>query len=107
MEQCIRVKEEHGKGANGEYYEKLFALYGLKCIEADVLWYLNHKVISLEAAEKMEKTINKLVKWIAERVDDIIESMGVPEHMVWAPIARHYEKYNSGPNRGELVGSKL
>ena len=107
MQECNRVKQEHGKGANGEVYEKLFLLYAMKCVESDILWYLKHKIISPMAAGKMERQIHSLIKWVAARCDDIIESMGVPEHLVFSPIAKDYVKYNSGPNRGELVGAKL
>ena len=103
----LREHGGDGGGANGEVYEQLFLLFGVKSVQADVLWYIRRGVLSLTAAEKLERQASELVRSVANRCDDVIEAMGVPTELVHSPIAKDYVKYNEGPNRGELVTSKL
>ena len=71
------------------------------------MWYVRRGVLSITAAEKLERQSSELVRSVAAICDEVIESMGVPSELSYAPIATDYVKYNEGPNRGEVVTSKL
>jgi hypothetical protein len=44
---------------------------------------------------------------MSSNVDDLIALMGVPDGVLYAPLAQDYVGYFSQPNFGEVVGAKL
>jgi len=42
---------------------------------------------------------------LAAHGQQLVDSFGIPEHLVAAPIAADWEAYNVADNQGELVGT--
>ena len=40
---------------------------------------------------------------LGPQAHDLVDSFGIPDHLVAAPIAGGWERYNRVDNRGELV----
>ena len=64
-------------------------------------------VLSTEAAKKLIKKRLSLIKEVANESDFLLDCLNIPKHALYAPIALDYEKYNSEPNFGEIIGAKL
>ena len=45
---------------------------------------------------------NTLIENLGEHSEDMVNAFDIPEHMIHAPIAKDYLKYNSYENNGEL-----
>jgi len=87
--------------------EKCFRLFGADCIQRDLGFYLVQGVINRQAAEALTVTRHELIKDIAERADDLLDSMNIAKHALYAPIAADYVKFNASPNFGEVRGARM
>ena len=48
-----------------------------------------------------------MIKKAAETIDHVIESLNVPVHALYTPIAANYVKYNEKPYEGEVINAKM
>ena len=48
----------------------------------------------------MRATVSEL----GPKAQAVIEAFGIPDHLVAAPIAGDWERYNRVDNKGELIG---
>jgi acyl-CoA oxidase len=44
---------------------------------------------------------------LAPRSQQLVDAFGIPDHLLAAPIAGDWERYNSLDNQGELVGRQF
>jgi acyl-CoA oxidase len=81
--------------------ESLCILYGLSKIEEDAAFFLIHKFITPEKARAVSDQVLELCKIIKPLALNIVDGLGVPPHLVFAPIAgdwvKHYSWQNSVP----------
>ena len=107
MEQCVLSLGKMRNAANREIMTKVYRVYGIECIRRDLSWYLVQGVISQEALTTMSSTRSKLIKDMAAVVMDLLDCLSIDKETLGhtVPIAADYEKYNSGPNFGEIVGA--
>lgn len=85
----------------------VFRLYGINELKDDLGFYMMHGVISSAASANMHNTYLKLVRELAQNVDNLVDCMNIAKASQQVPIARDYVKYNSAPNFGEIQGAKL
>jgi acyl-CoA oxidase len=55
---------------------------------------------------QMQAAIKALCNEIGHQSPAIVESFGIPEHLLVAPIAADWIKYNVVDNRGELTNAR-
>ena len=70
-------------------------------------WFLIHNTVNLKAGEDLRKSFGDCVREIHGVGLGLVNSFGIPEHLLTAPIAQDYEDYNSRPNGGEVYRARL
>ena len=80
---------------------KLYALYRL---EADLGWFMAEEMVSPVVGRAVPALICELCASLAPYCKGLVESFGIPDHVVQAPIAGDWARYNTADNKGEVVG---
>ncbi|KIY94458.1 hypothetical protein MNEG_13505 [Monoraphidium neglectum] len=112
---CLRALDGAGAGAGGaaaqpavaELLAPLVALFGLSCVENDLAWFLSMELLPPKVARLLPSQIRRVVAALAPRAPSLAAALGVPAHLVMAPIAGDWEHYNRYNNEGELVGEQF
>ena len=107
MQFCIDQLDQIRCPETKKTYELIFRVFGLDIIIRELGFFLTQGVIGLIAAKNLAEVQNSLIKKLAELAPRIIESMNVPTHALYTPIAADYVKYNETPQYGEVVNAKL
>lgn len=82
---------------------KVISLFALKSVESSLDWYLSEEVIPPLVGRLVKEGVRKLCKEIAPMSESIVNSFGIPDHLVAAPIAFDWAKFNEIDNRGEIL----
>jgi len=73
------------------------ALYGTYLLNKDIGWFLISGSISVKAAQHLNIRHKALVKEFHAYALDIVNSFGIPEHLLSAPVAQDYIEFNKLP----------
>ena len=78
-------------------------LYTLLILDEHMTWYMMEGLITTKVASRIKKRINWLIDRLAPHTDSLLRAFNIPEHMVYAPIAGDWQKFNDkmANNRGE------
>lgn len=79
------------------------SLYVLSRIETDLAWFLTEGLLSAADGRKVIEESRKLCAELAPQAVELCNGFGIPEHMLHAPIAQDWVKYNEYQNNGELM----
>mmetsp|Transcript_18698 Transcript_18698/g.47219 ORF Transcript_18698/g.47219 Transcript_18698/m.47219 type:complete len:644 (-) Transcript_18698:24-1955(-) len=90
--------------AEGAILTKLVKLYALRRMELDIGWFVTEGLVAPSAGREVPARIRSLCADLSAHTQQIIAAFGIPDHLVAAPIAADWEKYNLVDNRGELFG---
>ncbi len=90
-----------------QIFDVIFRIYALDIVLKDLGFFMSYGVVNAHAAKIAQDTFTQLIKTLAVFTPDIIESMNVPTHALYTPIAGDYIKFNESPNYGEVVNAKL
>ncbi|KAI8462801.1 MAG: hypothetical protein J3K34DRAFT_498174 [Monoraphidium minutum] len=115
LDACLRVLDGTAPGPGGappappppaaaELLAPLVALYAVGCVEADLPWFMSMEIMPPRVARMVPVQARRLVAALAPRAASLAAALGVPAHLVMAPIAGDWEHYNRYNNEGELVG---
>ncbi|EPZ31508.1 Acyl-CoA dehydrogenase/oxidase domain-containing protein [Rozella allomycis CSF55] len=81
-------------------------LYGLNYLENNLGFYLKEEIVSPSNAKAVCDLSRKLTSKLAKCATQLVDSFGIPSHVLSAPIANDWVKYNESDNQGEII-SKL
>lgn len=84
--------------------EPVVRLYALHRLEQDLAWFLTEGLLPLSVGRAVPAAVRALCAQLAPRWRLLVDSFGIPEHLVAAPIAGDWAKYNEADNQGELLG---
>ncbi|GAB4821263.1 hypothetical protein N2152v2_008309 [Parachlorella kessleri] len=84
--------------------ERVVLLYGLYRTEQDLGWLLAEEMLPPAAGKAVSEGVRRLCAELAPHYKLLIDSFGIPDHLVAAPIAADWAKYNEVDNQGEVVG---
>ncbi len=74
------VLESFQKAAEGdEVLERLCALYGLSCVEADTAWFLENSYVVTGKARAIRKERNALLGELAPALLGLVDAFGIPD----------------------------
>src|SRR4051812_17438394 len=95
--------------ANRDMLVKITELYALSLIEQDLAWLLLHGFMTLASGSLLPRHTSAKIAELALQAIHIADGFGIPEEMLYAPIALDWERFNETDNRGELLkfNSKL
>ncbi len=82
-------------------------LYALAALERDLPWCMAHELLPPRAGRALPEQLRSLCSSLAPQSQQLVDSFGVPDHLVAAPIAGDWEGYNAVDNQGELVGRQF
>ena len=85
----------------------VFRVFAIDSIKRDLSFYINEKAIKPQAAANLLIAQNSLIKTMSASADDLLKLLGVPDDVLYAPLAGDYVAYFSQPNFGEVVAARL
>jgi acyl-CoA oxidase len=91
----------------------LLHLYALRVLERDLSWYLTEGLLTAQEAKNVLVVAKNICSRLPKQANNnnendisvllqLVESFGIPDHILQSPIALNWEKYNTYDNRGEL-----
>lgn len=101
------VLEEFKKvvdNANGQakaVLDTLFQLYALYTIEGHLSWYLLHGIINIKTGQQVSDMVRGLVHKLSPVSQQVVDSLGVDQRLLFAPIAGNWEAFHKEDNGGE------
>jgi len=105
LEQMALVEESDAQVKN--VIEKLTSLFAYGLVAQDLTFFLKKSILAPAQGQSVLDNHTRLIKEFVPYIPDTIKSLGIAEHMIFAPIAKDWKEYNAGDNRGEVYGSKL
>lgn len=105
LEQCMKSLSTCDKSIVATL-KLLYILYAQCCILENLDVFLENELISPGQVAGLKKSINKLVKDINNNADEIVSGFGIPDDILFAPIAEDWIAYNKHDNKGEYLVSK-
>jgi len=94
---------QHGAPSLKPILGELYRLYALSSIEKDLSWFLCQKILTPDQAIEVGNAVRALCASLAPQALHLVDAFGVPDHMVQAPIALDWHKFNLVDNQGECV----
>mmetsp|Transcript_3167 Transcript_3167/g.6936 ORF Transcript_3167/g.6936 Transcript_3167/m.6936 type:complete len:665 (+) Transcript_3167:191-2185(+) len=105
LEACMRAAAAPGVSADlREVLQQITLLYALRVVEADLPWFIGEEVLPPRAGKAVPAAVRAAVGVLGPSAQAVVESFGIPDHLVAAPIAGDWERYNRVDNQGELFG---
>jgi acyl-CoA oxidase len=86
---------------------EIATLYGLHVLEEDLAWFLADGVFTPEEGKRVVEESRAWTKRLAPQALNIVNAFGIPDHVLLAPIAADWVKYNDSDNKGEIRNAKL
>lgn len=103
LDACIRAHDNASGDLKGILYD-VTLLFALKRLEDDLSWFICQDLIPTNVAGLVPVTVRELCTRVSLQWQVIIESFGIPEALIQAPIAGDWTKYNLADNAGEVFG---
>lgn len=86
----------------------LILIFALRAIEIDLPYFIGEGLLPAAAGKVVPDAVRAAVAAVTQNeAQSVVDSFGIPDHLVAAPIAGDWEGYNAVDNKGELVGVKL
>jgi len=104
LDACVVCLESEAPAAVGATLVRLVRLFALRCVESDLPWYLAEGLLPPAAGREVPGAVRAAVDDAGHGAQDVVDAFGVPDHLIAAPIAGDWERYNVVDNRGELFG---
>lgn len=107
LTQCITQLEKRDNAAIKDILTQVTVIYALHSIEQDLSFFIVNGFVSVKLGAQLPDLLRSLIAKLAPQVNHLVDSFGIPEHMLHAPIAKDWEEYNVGDNQGELIKARL
>lgn len=85
----------------------LIRIHLMNTVNKQLSWYLVQGVVGKKAALRLGNEIREALEVLHPWALKIVNSFGIPEHLLMSPIAQNYVEFNSRPNQGEVYNAKL
>lgn len=100
---CVRALRAASPAAR-PLLVRCVTLYALCRLEADLAWLMTEGMVPLRVGAAVPGAVRGLCAALAPDFGTLVQALGVPEHLIAAPIAGDWARYNETDNRGEVVG---
>ena len=78
-------------------------LYAYNYVETNLAWYLHEEILNSSQAKTIKKISQDLTAKLGKQSLKLIQAFGIPDHVICAPIAGDWVKYNEVDNQGEII----
>ncbi|CAK4626871.1 unnamed protein product [Aphanomyces euteiches] len=84
---------------------KLALLHGASCVQRDLGWYVCNGAVSTDLGNQVDDVVKSLcsAEGLGNDALHLIDSFGIPDYVIAAPIALDWVKFNETDNQGEIV----
>ncbi|KAJ3337973.1 hypothetical protein HDU83_008394 [Entophlyctis luteolus] len=103
-EEVLRVIASVQDVALKSVLEAVLTLFLLHSLSFDMALMITMGVVTVKQAAAMADAQRRVVKLLMPVAMDLVKSLGVADHMLYAPIAFDWKQYNESDNRGEVLG---
>lgn len=103
MEACLRAGQQ-APASTKDMILHMTRLFAQRAVEVDLPWFIADRLLPPQAGKAMPAAVRSSVSQIGPQAQAIVEAFGIPDHLVAAPIAGDWERYNRVDNKGELIG---
>lgn len=106
-QQVLEASLRAVSGLNGTLKDvmmQVVQLYALRSVESDLSWFMTEEVLNARSAQLVPEAVRGLVAGLGPYGQALVDAFGIPDHLVAAPIAGDWERYNRVDNKGELLG---
>ena len=92
--QVLAVKwyYEYAKGLPDDKYRELLyqlgALHSLSVIRKDATWFLEQGYLGSTKSKAIRQRVERLATELRPHVNSLVDGLGIPEHLITAPIAK-------------------
>ncbi|KAI3654214.1 hypothetical protein MP228_000933 [Amoeboaphelidium protococcarum] len=107
LTQCISQLEKRDNAVIKDILTQVTVIYALHSIEQDLSFFIVNGFVGVKLGAQLPDLLRSLIAKLAPQVNHLVDSFGIPEHMLHAPIAKDWEEYNVGDNQGELIKARL
>jgi acyl-CoA oxidase len=83
--------------------EDLARVFAISCVERDLSWYLTESIVTVATGSKVTDLSRQATMKLAPQSLNLIAAFDIPEHLIQAPIAHNWAKYNEVDNKGKLT----
>ncbi len=92
------------KEQNNPLLNEVCDLYGAMTIKKHLSWYLQEGILKASSCRRLDSKINTTCKKLNERLEELLDGFDIPEHLLFAPIAKDWQSYNDQKedNQGEI-----
>lgn len=104
VEEFVRAVESESKACVKRTLSAVLHLFLSQIVAADMVYFIANGMISPVIAKKFADMQRAVVRDLAPKAMDLVDSFDVKPWMIYAPIAHDWAKYNGVDNRGEVVG---
>ena len=85
----------------------LIRIHLLSTVDKKMTWFIVKGVVNKKAAERVGVCLRECLSELHPYALKLVNSFGIPEHLLTSPIAQDYVDFNSRPNQGEIYKAKL
>lgn len=86
---------------------RIATVHGLAVVERELGWMVSNGLVPASVGAQVEDKLSEAIKVLAPDAIPLVDAFGIPEDLLFAPIALDWERYNEYDNHGELVAAKL
>jgi len=80
-------------------------MFGAQLLKKDLAWFVVSGSISVSAAKALEVRYRELVKMMHPFAYEMVNSFGIPEELLTAPVAKDYVEFNKLPWTNDTLKS--
>ena len=83
----------------------IYNLYSYTVIKKHLSWYLQEGILNASSCKSLDSKISSLCKSLSDRLEELLEGLNIPEHLIYAPISKDWQTYNDhdDDNQGEVT----
>ena len=105
LKHCVKSLDRLNQGR--QVISRYFVLFAWEMLLRDSTFYLLEGWLSAEVIKKLKGEYNDMIKLAAKDIDHVNESLNIPVHAVYSPIAKNYVLYNEKPYQGEVINARM
>ncbi|GIL42328.1 hypothetical protein Vafri_343 [Volvox africanus] len=108
MLRLLACRKKPLSGALAAVMGALTRLFALRCVESDLPWFIGEGELPAKAGRSVPEAVRAAVLELSPSTcEALVDSFGIPDHLVAAPIAGDWARYNLVDNKGELFGADV
>lgn len=88
LEAAVDAQQTMTDGAAKNLLERVLILYALSSIEEDRAWFIEHGRLTTARSRTVTASVNSLCQELRDHVATLVDSLGVPEDLITAPIVQ-------------------